>query len=141
MVTYFTPQKANEILLKVKTLMNDIIGKKTEVDALKDELDEIVRKGIQTREYYDCRRRLENNTKELEDLVRNLESLGCQLKDIEQGLIDFPAIRMGQEVNLCWKVGESAVKYWHGMYEGFVARKLVQADEFHDESTAYQATT
>lgn len=139
-VTYFTPQKANEILPQVKRLMNDVITKKTDADALKDELDEAAKKGIQTREYNDRRLKLEIVNEELEDSIRKLKALGCQLKDIDQGLVDFPAMRTGQQVNLCWKIGELAVEYWHGIYEGFVCRKLVQADEFYDESTTYHAT-
>lgn len=138
-VTYFTPQKANEILPKVKSLMNEIIGKKTDADALKDALEEIVKRGMQTGEYFDSRSKLDVATQELEESVKKLEALGCQLKDIDQGLVDFPAIRMGQQVNLCWKVGESVVEYWHGIHDGFVGRKLVQADEFYDESTTYHA--
>ena len=140
MVTYFTPQQANEILPQVKRLMNDIIGKKTEADALKDELDEMTQKGVQTWKYYDCRRRLEIVSQELGDLVRKLEALGCQLKDIDQGLVDFPAMRMGQQVNLCWKVGEHIVEYWHGINVGFVSRKFIRAEEFYDERTTYHAT-
>jgi len=64
---------------------------------------------------------------ELEHLVataKNLEKMGIILKNFEQGLIDFPHIRSnGQEVYLCWKLGEDEIKHWHGIPEGFVGRK------------------
>ena len=50
-------------------------------------------------------------------------SLGGVPKDLDLGLVDFPA-RLGQrEVNLCWKYGEREIKFWHGLDEGYAGRK------------------
>jgi len=54
------------------------------------------------------------------------------LKDIYEGLVDFPALRLGEEVYLCWKIGEKSVDHWHGVYEGFMYRKRIVSDEFID---------
>jgi len=56
-------------------------------------------------------------------LVETIQRHGCIVKDIDLGLVDFPALRGGQLVNLCWKLGEPDVKFWHGVEEGFSARK------------------
>jgi hypothetical protein len=61
--------------------------------------------------------------------VEHLESLGVLVKDADLGLVDFPAIREGSPVLLCWHVGEPAVGYWHGYDEGFAGRKPVDWGE------------
>lgn len=60
---------------------------------------------------------------ELLALVEAIQRHGCVVKDIDLGLVDFPALRGGQLVNLCWKLGEAEIKFWHGVDEGFSARK------------------
>jgi hypothetical protein len=55
--------------------------------------------------------------------VERLERLGVFVKDLDRGLVDFPALHEGEEVLLCWEVGEDEVAYWHGVDEGFAGRK------------------
>src|SRR3954470_24902819 len=55
--------------------------------------------------------------------AERLEHLGVQVKDLDSGLVDFPALHKGEEVLLCWQVGEEEVAYWHGVDEGFAGRK------------------
>ena len=55
--------------------------------------------------------------------VEELQALGVLVKDLDRGLVDFPALRDGEEVLLCWQVGEGEVAYWHGLDEGFAGRK------------------
>lgn len=52
---------------------------------------------------------------------------GCQPKDLEAGLVDFPARLDGREINLCWKLGEKRIDHWHGLEEGFPGRKPLPA--------------
>jgi hypothetical protein len=56
-------------------------------------------------------------------LIQRIESFGCIVKDIDLGLLDFPATRGGVQVYLCWKAGEDSVRFWHGAEEGFAARR------------------
>jgi hypothetical protein len=60
---------------------------------------------------------------EIHRLIHRIEAMGCVVKDIDLGLIDFPAVRDGEAVYLCWKAGEPTVDHWHGIDEGFSARK------------------
>jgi hypothetical protein len=55
--------------------------------------------------------------------IERLHGLGVVVKDVQQGLVDFPALRGDEEVLLCWHVGEDEVAYWHGLEEGFAGRK------------------
>ncbi len=60
----------------------------------------------------------------LVEIVRGLEERGILVKDIDQGLVDFPHIREnGEEVYLCWKIGENDIDAWHRLDEGFAGRK------------------
>src|SRR6476659_5821106 len=61
--------------------------------------------------------------------VDRLDELGVQVKNLDTGLLDFPALRDGEEVELCWQVGEDAVAHWHGIGEGFAGRKPIDWDE------------
>lgn len=64
---------------------------------------------------------------EVRGLLREIQALGGEPKDLEMGLVDFPG-RMpgamgGETVNLCWKYGEPSVRFWHGLDEGYAQRK------------------
>ncbi|MGO0061445.1 DUF2203 domain-containing protein [Brevibacillus fluminis] len=52
-----------------------------------------------------------------------IHAKGIQVKDIDIGLIDFPALIDGAEVLLCWKQGEPRISHYHGLYDGFSGRK------------------
>ena len=52
-----------------------------------------------------------------------IQELGCELKDLDQGLIDFPSYRDGKLVYLCWKRGEPRVEFWHDIEAGFAGRQ------------------
>ena len=55
--------------------------------------------------------------------IERLHRLGVQVKDVQQGLVDFPARRGDEDVLLCWHVGEDEVAYWHGLEDGFAGRR------------------
>jgi hypothetical protein len=59
----------------------------------------------------------------LQQAVTHIQETGCVVKDLEMGLIDFPSFRNGEEVYLCWKLGEEHIEWWHGIDEGFAGRK------------------
>ena len=58
-----------------------------------------------------------------------LESLGAVVKDLDVGLLDFPGLRDGEEVELCWQVGEDTVGHWHPREAGYRGRKPIDWDE------------
>jgi hypothetical protein len=64
--------------------------------------------------------------KDLMSRVSELEDLGVRVRDIDAGLIDFPAMRFGNTVYLCWRYGESDIEFWHGAEEGFNGRKSLK---------------
>lgn len=58
-------------------------------------------------------------------LIDEVHKHGCVVKDLDLGLVDFPALRGGQLINLCWKLDEPHVAFWHAMDEGFSSRKSI----------------
>ena len=60
-----------------------------------------------------------------QELLREVSEAGIQLKDLESGLVDFPHLQDGDEVFLCWKLGEDTISYWHEIDSGFAGRKLL----------------
>jgi hypothetical protein len=61
--------------------------------------------------------------------VERLDELGVTVKDLDLGLLDFPALHDGREVELCWHVGEDAVVFWHEIGEGYAGRKPIDWGE------------
>lgn len=58
--------------------------------------------------------------------VSNIRAHGAQLKEIDPGLVDFPAVMNGEEVLLCWREGEESITHYHGLYDGFAGRKEIE---------------
>jgi hypothetical protein len=65
----------------------------------------------------------EKAAQETKDSLAEIDSIGVQVKDLEQGLLDFPFLMDGKPVLLCWKLGEPAIGHWHTVEEGFAGRK------------------
>jgi len=120
---FFTPKQANEFLPQVKETVERSIAIKKEADALKDEA-----------EMTDAMERLGKE-------IQKLEELGCVLKDLNIGLLDFPAVRLGVRVWLCWKLGEENVAFWHDLHEGYAGRKAVNEKEFYEDDLAIKSLT
>jgi len=55
--------------------------------------------------------------------LETIHATGCLVKDLEMGLLDFPAILNDEEVLLCWRLGEDRIRYYHGLNEGFQGRR------------------
>ena len=100
----FKPEEANAALAEVRPLAEELVGhRRTYVRAQRQQA-ELARVGAAR-----C--------------VNRIHGLGAIVKDLDEGLVDFPASHTGEEVLLCWKVGEDAVAFWHGLDEGFAGRK------------------
>jgi hypothetical protein len=67
--------------------------------------------------------RLAGLTGELEEKLGEIVALGGVPKDLGLGLVDFLAVLDEREVNLCWRMGEQRIRFWHGLDEGYAARK------------------
>ena len=57
------------------------------------------------------------------NFMHKIEEIGCEVKGIREGLVDFPSIREGKEVYLCWRMPEKEILFWHDLNSGFAGRK------------------
>lgn len=62
-------------------------------------------------------------TNEINAVVEEIRSHGCEVKDLNLGLLDFPTIMEGREVYLCWKAGEPRIEWWHELHTGYASRQ------------------
>ncbi len=62
----------------------------------------------------------------LRSALERISSTGCVVKDLDIGLLDFPALINNEEVYLCWRLGEERIRFWHRQDEGFTARKPIE---------------
>jgi hypothetical protein len=65
----------------------------------------------------------EKALQEARDTLAEMDEIGVQVKDLEKGLLDFPAVMDGRDVLLCWKLGEKEIGYWHTPEDGFAGRR------------------
>lgn len=120
LVRLFTPREANETLPLVKRIVEDVNQTGRRLRQRVAELRQEAQGDSEIRKMAD----------ELSDLFDELQSLGCSYKDwgFEMGLVDFPAVIDGEEVLLCWRSDEPSVRFYHGLYAGFVGRKPIPED-------------
>jgi hypothetical protein len=125
----FTPDEANSALDQVRPLAERMVELRTRLAELEEEQREVVRivAGNGSGEGVGDARNPEfaKLARELQDVVDELTSIGVQLKDADTGLLDFPAVRDGEDVLLCWSVGEPAVEWWHGLEFGYAGRQRI----------------
>ena len=107
---YYTPEEANRLLPEIRKIVSEIVEAKKELGWLQS--------GFKRNECMD----------ELASLISKLEEKGIELKDMDAGLVDFPAKRFDQEVYLCWKLGEQQILYWHEIQTGYAGRKLLRPE-------------
>jgi len=134
-VRHFTPEEANAALGEVRPIVEQMVElRRSHVAALErqEELEGHIRGnggGIPPAELADTAAEVERLERELARAVDELAELGVQVKDLDEGLIDFPALRRGETVLLCWKLGEADVAFWHTVEDGFAGRRPLPLDE------------
>lgn len=86
----------------------------------------------------EARERRDDAAASLRSIIEQVQEMGCLVKDLDMGLVDFPTTFQGREVYLCWKLGEPSIAYWHGVDEGFAGRKAIDQDfrEHHEGDRA-----
>lgn len=97
------------------------------VAQLHDELEKYNLLGFKTDEIAEKAAQLDALVDQMTKKITELEDLGVFVKDLDYGLVDFPADRYGEKVMLCWRYGESEVSFWHKPNEGVNGRKPLKA--------------
>ena len=126
---YFTPAEANETLATVRPLAEKLVGHRRALREAQESRAELTRRIAGNGGALDARRvarlaaRVNREAEAVARSVTRIQELGVLVKDLDRGLIDFPALRGDEEVLLCWEIGEDEVGYWHGLEEGFAGRR------------------
>jgi hypothetical protein len=126
---HFTPAEVEALIPALTELVDRLRAAHAEVEAVRGRLAAeqqrltLVGGGLPDQEWRADHARLEAATKDAQAVVDELLALGGVPKDVGLGLVDFPHLRDGRLVNLCWKYGEARVGWWHGFDEGYAARK------------------
>jgi len=115
------------MLPDIKMRLKSIMEMKKVADSLRDEIERFSLVGFEVPEGRQKTDQLDFIVKDLMAKIQELEDLGVKLRDIDTGLLDFPAKKFGEVVYLCWKYGESSVEFWHTQNEGFASRKQINA--------------
>jgi hypothetical protein len=126
---YFTVEEANQALDEVRPLAEELVARRRalgEAAARRAELAQLVAgngSGVRSDELVSLDEDATREAVEIAELVGRIQELGALVKDLDRGLVDFPARRGDEDVLLCWEVGEDEIAFWHGLEEGFAGRK------------------
>ena len=124
----FTIDEATALLPRLREVLPELQDKKQALDRLRHELEEATQAAagnghLQAEELSQKRREAQVLAERLNKLLAEVNELGCELKGLEEGLIDFPTQREGRTVYLCWRLGEEQIAYWHELDTGFGGRQ------------------
>jgi hypothetical protein len=134
MPRYFTPASANEALSEIRPLVEELVVHRREQQRISAEREELARKiagnggGIDAQQLADLEAAGEHERIGVVRCVNSIHERGAIVKSPDDGLIDFPAQREGEEILLCWHLGEGEVAYWHPLEEGFAGRRPIEPE-------------
>ncbi|MGH7262439.1 MAG: DUF2203 domain-containing protein [Candidatus Rokuibacteriota bacterium] len=130
---YFTPHEVEALipdLTEIVGRLMDTHGELGEIRAaLRQEQHRIMLSGggiLDQETWRERTRRLEELTRQVQRGIGAVVNLGGVPKDLGMGLVDFPYLVNDQEVNLCWRFGETTIEFWHGLDEGYTGRKPLE---------------
>ncbi len=129
MFSFFTTNEANDALPDVIKKYEYALAKQNEVKKLEQQLQMSISTTNSFEEYVTLKQQLNSAVTKFYESVEILESTGVVVKSIDQGLLDFPSKRFDEEVWLCWKYGETEIKFWHEKDSGFMGRKPIEVSD------------
>lgn len=130
---YFTVEEANDLVSDLEIEFGRVARVRADMVACVEALGgaEVAMAILQRGEpgpagHEDGARRLRALADQLAAAVERINGLGCLVKDLEAGLVDFYSLQDGEPVFLCWQFGEPAVSHWHPLDQGFGARRPIE---------------
>jgi hypothetical protein len=125
----FTREEANALLVEVRPLAEQLVGHRASLKEAQAQRAEVGLQiagnggGVDSHELAELDERIGAELAGVARCVNAIHGLGGVVKDLDSGLVDFPARIEGVEAFLCWQLGEDQIDYWHGIEEGFAGRK------------------
>jgi hypothetical protein len=140
MARFFDLDAANAALPELRTILETLRDERSQLIGLRDEFarqaaletaapgpadqpDDDDSPGAEGRRR--LRLRMQGVIDQMQAGVARIDELGVTLREIETGLIDFPALVSGRQVWLCWRLGEGDIEWWHELADGFGGRRAV----------------
>ena len=124
----FTPDEANAALSELRPLVEAMVEGKRALDETQERRDDVAQRiagnggGIPPAELGALEAAVEEAATTLAGTIGEIQALGVLVKDLDSGLVDFPGERDGQDILLCWQLGEDEVAFWHGLEDGYAGR-------------------
>jgi hypothetical protein len=129
---YFDRREAEELLITLTPWLEEARCEKQKIEDYKNELAQVASRimvlgGISPPLADLLRKKVEHEktAERLLEIMNRIQDTGVLVKDLETGLVDFPSLLEGEEIYLCWKLGEDHIAFWHGIDEGFAGRKPI----------------
>ena len=131
----FTLYAAERLLPEIESGLREAIACKAAFEEAQNELQATAQRVmmlggvlVDRDKTHQQKQRRDQQAQNLKTAVHNIQELGCIIKDLDIGLVDFPTRFRGEEVYLCWKLGEQGIEFWHGTHEGFAGRKPIDEE-------------
>ncbi|HJN19890.1 MAG TPA: DUF2203 domain-containing protein [Candidatus Nitrosopelagicus sp.] len=129
MDNYFTIKSANEMLPTIIEKFQKIKQEKNEVEKMEQKLQMNLSGTSNLDDYVTLKQNLNASVTRFYISIEELEKTGVVLKGLEEGLLDFPSKKFDDEIWLCWKEGETEIKFWHEKDVGFNGRKPIDVNK------------
>ena len=131
----FNLAEARSLLPQVDRLLRDALEAKSAYDKVERTIQSFAERvmlmggiAVDREQVLERRSLRDSSAARLKSAIEQVQELGCVVKDLDIGLVDFPTLFRGTEVYLCWKLGEPDIAFWHGVDEGFRGRKAIDQD-------------
>jgi len=127
---YFTLEEAEQLIPKLEMIITSMTEHRKTALLIGEELSsmqERIHEGenVPASDLMNKKTELDFIVQIVQEGLEEIESLGAQPKDLDLGLVDFPALMDGEEVLLCWKFGEKSIRFYHGPSDGYSGRKPI----------------
>lgn len=129
MFSYFTISEANKVLPSVIEKFKTVVNYKNQIIKVEQELNTTLMPNTTFEQYAKVKHSLNSTVTKFYQAIEELEKTGVVIKGIEEGLLDFPSKRFDDEIWLCWKDGETEIKFWHEKDSGFNGRKPISVKD------------
>jgi len=129
MARIFTVEEANAALVELRPIVEKMVEHRRDLVAAQTQQTELITRiagnggDMQPSDLREVAASIQAEADAIATCAEQISAVGAQIKSLEEGLLDFPSIRDGEEVLLCWKLGEDEIGYWHGVDEGFAGRR------------------
>jgi hypothetical protein len=137
----FSLAEAQRLIPRLERLMRDAVARKGVYQEAERAIQSITERvmmmggmNVNRDRAREARQLRDSAAQNLRQTVEQVQELGCVVKDLDIGLVDFPTRFRGVDVYLCWRMGEPDIEFWHGVDEGFRGRKAIDQDfrEHHE---------